>query len=207
VEDLKESIKYSDGKYYYTGIEMSTMAKAISELTDKLKEAYFLIPNPSLNRLTDDDKNNMAKSIESLIKVWESTKRIKLEFIFLNYIPPFHIHKTSKDCWFAFLDIGTKVSQQRQKYPATYQYRKDKDKSNDNYEMYHTIAETIDKLYDRHQSGADSERYIFMQGQVIKNTKKRNITASITCQKEGEPLKAIEKEEFIKLFTILELYE
>ena len=203
VDCLKESLSYSDGKYYYMGIEMSTIAKAISELKYKLKEAYFFIPNPSINRITDDDKSNMKKSIEAMIKVWESKKDIKLEFIFLHDIPPFHIHKTSKDCWFAFLDIGTKDDQLRQKYPATYQYRKNKDKSDDNYEMYHTIADTIYKLYERHRSGTDSEIYIFKQGQeIIMHSKKKKTTITdITCQKDGMPMIDFKKEDFINLFT------
>lgn len=209
VDYLKESLSDSDGKYYYMGIEMSTIAKAISELKYNLKEAFFFIPNPNIHRITDDDKANMKESIEAMIKVWESKKDIRLEFIFMHDIPPFHIHKTSKDCWFAFLDIGTKDDLLRQKYPATYQYRKNKDKSDDNYEMYHTISDTINKLYERHRNGMDSEIYIFRKGQEImmNSKKKKTAIAEITCQKNGKPITAFTKENFINLFTNTECHE
>ena len=204
VDYIKRSMANSDGKYYYTGIEMSTMAKAIGEMTDKLKEAVFLIPNPTCEGLTDDDRKIMYISVGKLLEAWESAKHIKVEFVFLNYIPPFHIHKTSSDCWFAFLDKIAGNDQERQKYPATYQYKKNKDKSDDNYEMYHTISDTIDKLYSRHQNGALCERYIFMQGQTVKISKRKTVTANITCQKDDKPMMAIKKEEFINLFATAE---
>lgn len=196
VDSLKKSLVDSDGIYYYTGIGMSTMSKSIKDLINNLKEAYFLIPNP--NQVDDDEKKEMVASIKNIIEIWESAQQIKLEFVFMDYIPPFHIHKTSKDCWFAFLDKGWKNDkQQRQKYPATYQYKKNKDQSDDNYEMYHTIANTIEKLYKRHQ---DSKSYIFMQGQKIRISKNRKKTVSITCKNDGN-LVECNKELFLKLFN------
>lgn len=196
VNSLKKSIINSDGSYYYTGIGMSTMSKSIMDITDNLKDAYFLIPNPNI--VDDDEKKEMYTSVTKMIEVWESAKQIKLEFILMDYIPPFHIHKTSKDCWFAFLDKGWKNNkQQRQKYPATYQYKKNKDKSDDNYELYHTIANTVDKLYNRHQN---SKSYIFMKGQEIKLPRNRKKNVSITCKSDGH-LEEFNKADFLKLFT------
>lgn len=195
---IKKSIENSDGKYYYTGIGMSTMASVIDEITDKLKEAYFLIPDPRCEGLTDDDRSIMANSIGKIIEAWESARQIKVEFVILKYIPPFHIHKTSTDCWFAFLDKRAQNNQKRQKYPATYQYKKNNDNSDDNYEMYHTIADTIDKLYNRHLAGVSSERYIFMQGQSVKNNSQ---TVSITYKKNNKSIKEMNKDAFfMKLF-------
>lgn len=207
---IRKSIENSDGKYYYTGIGMSTMASVIGEITDKLKEAYFLIPHPKCEGLTDDDRSIMVNSIEEIIEAWESAKQIKVEFVLLNYIPPFHIHKTSTDCWFAFLDKRAHDNQERQKYPATYQYQKNKDKSDDSYEMYHTIADTIDKLYSRHLAGALSERYIFMQGQSVWTTRMNrpiNRTVDITYQKYDTSIVAIKKEDFTNIFTAVENHE
>ncbi len=184
---IKRSLENSDGKYYYTGIGMTTMAGLIGRMPDKLKEAYFLIPNPQYKGLTNEDRRNMATSIDKIIKTWNCQNQMKVEFVLLDHIPSFHIHKTSSDCWFAFLDKGVHGMQERQKYPATYQYRKNQDKSDDNYEMYHTIADTINKLYSRHSSGTSCKRYIFMQGQI-------------TCQIGNKPTKEIEEKDFIKLF-------
>lgn len=199
VNCLKDSLEKSDGKYYYTGIEMSTMAKAIRDLTNNLYEAYFFIPNPQkVKGLTADQKKNMAESIKVLINTWECIKQIKMEFILLNYIPSFHIHKTGTDCWFAFLDKGPQNGQQRQKFPATYQYKKNRDKSDDNYEMYHTIADTVDKLYGRHQNGVNCIKYTFMQGQCV-NKYGRDSTVDVTCQKDNKIAKA-DKNNFFDIF-------
>lgn len=198
VKSLKESMLNSDGIYFYTGIGMSTMSKLIEDLksADKLTEAYFLIPDPKI--VDSDEKKEMLTSVKTLIEAWKTAKQIKLEFVIMSYIPPFHIHKTNKDCWFAFLDKGRKNEEiKRQKYPATYQYKKNKDKSDDNYEMYHTIADTIEKLYKRH---CDGMSYIFLQGQSVKIPRKQGKkVVNVTQKKNGNKIEFSE-ERFFELF-------
>lgn len=197
VNSLKESILNSDGVYYYTGIGMSTMSKLIEDLKLKIKlsHACFLIPDPKI--VDNNERKEMLDSVKTLVGAWKTAKQIKLEFVILDYIPPFHIHKTNKDCWFAFLDKGWKNEEiNRQKYPATYQYKKYKDKSDDNYEMYHTIADTIEKLYERHCDGIS---YIFSQGQSINGARKQKKKVNITQKKNGNKIEFSE-ESFYELF-------
>lgn len=169
---LKISIDNSDGKYYYTGIGMSTMAHIIAEIHPKLKEIFFIIPNPTKVRcLEKEDKKIMKDSISQIIRVWKKDKTIKLVFVLLNYIPPFHIHRTSEDCWFAFVDKNNvkNGNNNLNRYPVTYQYKRKINQNRDIREMYYTIDETINKLYERHK---EIESYIFKENQILGN---RNI--------------------------------
>lgn len=178
VKELIESLCSNNNRYYYVGIGMTTMAKAIEQLKDtQLQYVYFLIPNPQKEIVSDACVSNMKKSIEAILKVWEDPSRsINIEFVLLNDLPLFHIHKTETDCWFAFVDLD-----RRENYPVTYQYKKDGDKGNDGLEMYHTIAKMVDKLYAKNKTDVC---YIFDFDKKVKKGKK-----------------CITKENFIALFN------
>ena len=200
-DDLKnaliKSLNESDGKYYYTGIGMSTMAKIIESFIytkgqkKKTIEAYFLIPNPSM--VSIEERKGMLLSINHLIKAWKSAKGdIGLEFVLLNYIPSFHIHKTNNNCWFAFVDQESV----RDKYPVTYQYKLYNTKTKDCHEMYHTIASTIETLYENHK---ETISYIFHKKAGAKNSKTR--WPSITkINGDDRTIKEENCKEFLSLF-------
>lgn len=166
VKGLIESLGPNNKHYYYVGIGMTTMAQAIVQLErSQLEYAYFLIPNPTLGIVTSVYMNKMKESIEAMLKVWEDPNRtLCLEFVFLKDLPLFHIHKTETDCWFAFVDQDGK-----ERYPVTYQYKKDTNIDNDGLEMYHTIADMINKLYAKNKT---KSCYIFDFEKKIKNGKK-----------------------------------
>lgn len=177
---LIASLRGTSDHYYYMGISMSTMAKAIAylELND-IAKASFIIPHP---KYVENERNKMKESIGRIIKGC-MLKNIDIEFIILNYIPPFHIHLTTRKCWFAFVDqrwsgdTGSTI----ERYPATYQYKKDDEKNNNSVEMYHTIANTINTLYEREKK---EESYAFeFKAKIlkIKQTKKEN---RVTTEKE-----------------------
>ncbi|MBO5665143.1 MAG: hypothetical protein J6S03_02990 [Bacteroidaceae bacterium] len=178
VKELIESLCPNNNRYYYVGIGMTTMAKAIEQLKEtQLQYVYFLIPNPQKGIVSDGCVSNMKKSIETILKVWEDPSRsLNIEFVLLNDLPLFHIHKTETDCWFAFVDLDRKEN-----YPVTYQYKKDRDKGNDGLEMYHTIAKMVDKLYAKNKTDVC---YIFDFDKKVKKGKK-----------------CIKKENFIDLFN------
>lgn len=177
-KELIESLSSKNNRYFYIGIGMTTMANAIEQLEDtQLKYAFFLIPNPKKGFVSDDYVNKMKESVETILKVWEDpSKALCVEFVFLNYPPLLHIHKTENDCWFAFVDIDGK-----ERYPVTYQYKKDEKKGNDGLEMYHTIANMVDKLYAKNKTRVC---YIFDFDKKVKTGKK-----------------CIKKENFIALFN------
>ena len=151
-KDIVTSLKESNKKYLYTGIGMSVISACVSEL-DSL-DAKFLIPGKNCKGLLDIDREAMKKSVEILVDSWQNShEKFSLEFIFLDFVPSFHIHCTENDCWFAFVDKGSNDTNNQDfvRLPATYQYHKNSSNTDDYFEMYHIIHRMIDDMYKRHK--------------------------------------------------------
>lgn len=176
-------------EYYYIGIGMSVMAKAIKRLVKKkqgaLKAAIFIIPDPSI--VSNDYRVKMKQSIETIINVWDSVRNgLNLEFVLLNNLPLFHIHKTGTDCWFAFVD-----QEEKEQYPVTYHYKKkakyiDELKVDEPLMMYTAINEMIKDLHKKN----DSDKIYKFEAPRASHGKR-------ICKGSQE----ITKEEFITLFN------
>lgn len=147
--DLENSMRITE-KYHYSGIEMTVASKCISLVfkqgIQRNTEMTFFIPMPENTRLDGKDLTCMKKSVEDIKKaVLTASYNCKVNgiFILLKYIPPFHIHLTDNNCWFALVEKNDRGK----KYPTTYLYQKPMNQG-DNTSMYNTLYNMVNTLKD-----------------------------------------------------------
>lgn len=145
--DLENSMRITEN-YHYSGIEMTVASKCIVSILKDIQniiEMVFFIPMPENTRLDKEDLICMKNSVDDIKKaVLNATYNCKVSgtFILLKYIPPFHIHLTDNNCWFALVE----KNEGGKKYPTTYLYQKPETRNTTS--MYITLDNMVKTLKD-----------------------------------------------------------
>lgn len=166
--DLIEALKVSN-IYYYSGVGMTVAKESIKEICSDSQNwkkdsitMTFIVPRIDVEYLREDDRVHIQKYARSIVKYCKERAEVKfrIEFVFLPYMPSFHVHLTQHKCWFAFVDKGQSVFNDykntqkvfnRNRYPTTFSYKRDERADNDIIEMYATIKKITDDLRGRHE--------------------------------------------------------